>query len=64
MLLCILSYHSLKKVVNIVYKSWVTLASSVFGNAVNYFIFKNSLRRVISFRIKYLRMKDLGTGIT
>ena len=46
------NYHSCKKVVNNVYRSWVTLVSSVLPNAINYFIFKNFLRRVIYFSCK------------
>ena len=39
------------------YRSWVTLVSSVFPNAINYFIARN-------FPSSYLRMKITGTSIT
>ena len=38
-------------------RSWVTLVSSVFPNAINYFIARN-------FPSSYLRMKNTGTSIT
>ena len=34
-------YLNLSFLANNVYKSWVALVSSIFLNAINYFIFKN-----------------------
>ena len=45
----VVMYLNLSFLVNNVYKSWVALVSSVFPNAVNYFIIKNFPRRLIYF---------------
>ena len=52
MLLCISSYHFWKPVANNIYRPWVSLVSSFFQNASNYFTFKNFSGRVIHFTWK------------
>ena len=47
MLLCILSYPSWKIVINNIYRPRNALVSSVFPNAVDYFILKNFPERVV-----------------
>ena len=48
----VVMYLYLSFLVNNVYRSWVALVSSVFPNAINYFIFKNLPRRVMYFSWK------------
>ena len=43
----VVMYLYLSFLVNNVYRSWVALVSSVFPNAITYFIFTNFPRRVI-----------------